>query len=441
VTDNEQVMILNNKPEMIFQINNMINRIIGKRVFTVLLFAIVASCTKTEEPPAVIGKALPFPNGEATRTLVQLLDSIPTATIYRAAYHRSGLPHYIDSLRAGNARALYTLFVPTDAAFQAAGYSIDIINSMSPALSDSLARYLAIAGNYPSPSGNLTWGGETFYPMMYPDAGLTRTQVPSVFGRSYNYYYTLNIAYTGNTLLLNGKPASAKAAPIPATDGTIYMIDTLVIKPFYETYQVLQMDTSYSFFMAALRISDSLYAQQGILASNTNLQYPNDTIGLVLQRGNTNPGYNPFSILFAPVNDAFRRAGFNSIGDISNYINGSALASANYGTYLLTNMDSILNNHIMLINFGKFTATKGYIYTDDILLNPAALSFMIPPPGGSGLPSINASTIFPVINGSQITLHRKDSPNGRGANLIDPSNITTLNGVIHRVDNLLLPTP
>jgi hypothetical protein len=40
-----------------------------------------------------------------------------------------------------------------------------------------------------------------------------------------------------------------------------------------------------------------------------------------------------------------------------------------------------------------------------------------------------------------VVVHRDDIPGGRAVNIIAPHDITTLNGIVHRVDNLLWPTP
>lgn len=394
---------------------------------------LLVACAKTEEPPRRVGEELTYTNG-VTKSLAQLLDSIPEASIYRAAFNRTSIQAYMDSLNEGVVKSPYTLFVPTNKAWEAAGYTKDNINAVPVAALDTIIRYLAVAGGMPATSK--LYGGVLLYPLMYSDGDLTRTQVPGPFNAALAYFYRLTAGISDGVLQLNGK-AVGKSPAIAATNGTIFMIDSLVIKPFYESYQVLAGDTSFSFYMAAMKKNNELYQQKGIIgAPYQNIQF-NDTLSLVLTTGLTTPGTDPVSIVFAPDNNAFRKAGFNSIAAINSYIDKSALAASPDGTQLLTNMDSILVNHRLLINFNnnsniRLNTNYSYLYTTSLLNGyyPSNLN------NGNALGAITITR-----NNGQIILHRLDAPSGRGAVITTPSDITTLTGVIHRVDNLLLPTP
>ncbi len=388
-----------------------------------LLLMLAAACSKTEEPPRPVGNKLPYTG--VTKSLSQLLDSIPEASIYRTALGRTQIQQYMDSLAANSSNAPYTLFVPTNKAFQAAGYTADNINTAPVAVLDSLIRYLIIPGGVAAGVTDMS-GENTYYPLMYPDRDITRSQVPSPFQAAYNayYYYRLIVGLSKGTLRLNGLPVS-KAPAIPATNGALFLIDTLIVKPFYESYQVLSSDTSFSFYMAALKKSNTVYSENGTLGVF------NDTSALVLAIGAYGEsGRDPFAIVFAPENNAFRKAGFNSIDDINKYIDGSAAASGSWGA---TNMDSILVNHI-LYSWYNFNTNPGwsYLYSFDLRYGLYKINLSNSPAPGA---------LFVQVNNGQVILHRQDAPSGRGAAIIGPSDITTLTGVIHRVDNLLLPTP
>ncbi|MFY0255218.1 fasciclin domain-containing protein [Chitinophaga sp. 30R24] len=391
---------------------------------SLMLLVLMVACTKTEEPPKPIGKPFPY-TGDATKSLTALLDAIPEATIYKAAFNRSGIQRYMDSISGGVKQAPYTLFVPTDKALLAAGYTAD----MPFAMADSLVRYLALPGNFPVNMGTMP-NGTSFYPLMYPDPQLRRT-MPTVYTKSWPYFYCITVGFSGNSLLLNGKVVKVNAKAIAATNGTIFMIDSLVTKPQDEMYEVLTRDTAFSFYMAALRRSNDLYKQKGILGDIYNITF-NDTSMLMLGPSTYTPGSQSFAVLFVPVNDAFRKAGFHSIDDINAYIGKSVLASSGNGTQLLTNMDSVLANHRLLYAFGGVNTGCSYLYTSDLLTSPYSAR-----DNGS---SIGGAIIF-QHSGSTITLHRQDALLGRGATIIGQSDITTLNGVVHRVDNLLLTTP
>ena len=397
-------------------------------VLCILLLALAAACSKTEEPPKPVGDKIPY-NNTTTKNLAALLDSIPEASVYRAALGRTQVQQYMDSLAAGNSKAYYTLFVPTNKAWAAAGYTMDNIKTVPVAELDTIIRYLAVPGGLPAAATDL-FGETTCYPLTYQDRDITRSQVPSPFQlwSGVYYYYRLIVGLTKGTLRLNGLPVGHTAA-IPATNGAVFMIDSLITKPFYESYQVLNADTSFSFYMAALKKSNDLYLEKGLLAPEV-IQY-NDTISLVLKVGFA-PGKDPFSITFAPDNNAFRKAGFSSIAAISQYIDQSALAAADPYTPMLTNMDSILAHHRILSMYGDVNENYGYLYTTDLLNHFYNVNLSNAP--------ITGALLVQSGNG-KIILHRQDAPSGRGATIIPVSDITTLTGVIHRVDNLLLPTP
>ncbi|NIG55415.1 fasciclin domain-containing protein [Chitinophaga sp. Cy-1792] len=390
-----------------------------------LLLLLISACTKTEEPPKPIGDKLPY-SGNVNKSLAQLIDSIPEASIFSAAIKRTTIQRYMDSLAGKNPNGPYTMFVPSNKAWQAAGFTADNIGTVPVATLDTIIRYLTIPGGLPANTVDLT--GETnFYPLMAGDRTLTRSQVPSPFLSWTNmyYYYRIAVGLTSGTLRLNGRTAS-KAPAIPAINGSLFLLDTMIVKPFYESYQVLNHDTSFSFYMAALKKNNAIYTAKGIIG-----QY-NDTSSLVLAIGSNTPGKEPFAIVFAPDNNAFRKAGFNSIADINNYIDKSALVTAPDYTQMRTNMDSILVNHQILSNYNALNPFYTYIYSID-LLNNMFLQPLSNAPSAGALLATN-------ING-QVVLHRQDFPQGRAATIIAPSDITTLTGVIHRVDNLLLPTP
>lgn len=408
---------------------NLLN--IGIASLTLVLLAV--GCSKVEDPPIPVGKSLPYKSSsKPTDSLVQLLDSLPQTTIYKAAWQRADLQQYIDSLRGVQKDSMlpFTLFIPTDAAFRQAGITIDTVNSMPVAQLDSLLRYLAIPNIITYDTMPLGTGSTTYYPLMYPNPALAD---PS-FGPA-PYLYKLTVGAYNNTLYLNGRSVSSHISPVGATDGSIFLIDSIVTRPMpYTTAQLLQADTSYSFYLAACNISDSIYYVQylgGIPYDDTSYLYLNRTSGI--------PGTDGWAEVFAPTNDAFRRAGFMTIDSIRNYIDNSAIALEDPNAYpfyyWITNMDSILVNHRLLnnqyANGNSVNTGMSYVYTVDLLYNPAMQAL-------NNSYELGAIT-FQNSSGS-VVIHRQDYPGGRAAHIIGPD-ITTLSGVLYRVDNLLLPTP
>ncbi len=394
---------------------------------------LAASCTKNEEPPRHVGQQVPYTGG-ATHTLVQLLDSIPNSTIYTTAWKRAGISTLLDSMRAGNPQP-YTVFAPSDSAFNAAGITLDIIKQMPVSQLDSLLLYLIIPGNYTSQSLAALPGNIEVWPPL-TDAFLVRSwPKPSISDR-FPYQYRLYLGWLGNTLQLNGQAASkAGVQSIAATDGALWPISTVVQKPVQDVYQLLSSDTSFSFYMAALRYSDQFYQQ-----NKTNMQFQ-DTMMLQFT-GNT------YFTFLVPVNDAFRRAGFNSVSDITAYIDRSVAGMPLQANS--TNMDSILNLHVVGAYFNGAQnayllgglAPPGFInvfFVNDLLFNTAINNLII---HDNRYPL--APTLLPLHfqnNGGQVLVHRDDYPSGRAVHVLARHDIYTLNGVVHAVDNLLLPTP
>ncbi len=402
------------------------------------------ACRKTEEPPLKVGAPLTYTDS-VTKTLQQVLDSLPDAAQYRAMLQRSDLLPYMDSLANGNARTPFTFFVPTDKALTAAGFTMDLIRTAPVAQLDTLVRYLSVTGNVrPNPPSKT---GVNLYPMLYPDPALSRSEGLTPFVDWSPYYYTLNLSFASGALWLNGIKVSSQINPILATNGTLYRIDTLVQKPFYDLYQLLSQDTSYNYYMAALRISDSLYAAKGIMGGTYISNYC-DTVTLQLVNYYVvKPGTNPFSIVLAPTNDAFRKAGFETIGDIGAYIAQSALATGTDFAYMYTNMDSILNNHqfsygfFVVVDWNNFYYYQifgaNYVFTNDMLNDPAIVQQSYAPIGQPTRYSIH-DVVF-QNNGGSVVAHRTDNLSGAGATVISPYNVMAVNGVLHRVDNLLMP--
>ncbi len=389
----------------------------------------IVSCTKTDEPSHPVGKPLPYTEG-ANRTIAQLLDSLPDCTFFDAAYKRAGLAAMLDSQLRTTA-VPYTIFAPTDDAFKAAGYTLQQIGQMTPAQLDSMVLYWTVAGGYTF--SNLdSLQGSTGIVTLLKDPGMKRSLDYPGFSSSNPYRYRLYTAVMNGTLWLNGIPVRTNARSFAATNGVLWKVDRLVEKPVFETYQVLAGDTAYSFYMAAVRSSDSVY-----LANYTDY-YFKDTISLQVQQGQSS------ITVLAPTNDAFRRAGFPDEGSVQAYISQS-MAAVNYGydmngSPIQTNMDSILDRHRIGYAAGRYGAlTSTVFYGNDFLYNRSVDNSLILPSDGYS-PDFYSGVFFQQHNG-QVSVHRVDAPAGRAVNIITPNNITTLNGVVHRVDNLLLPTP
>lgn len=410
-----------------------------KIAFAILALGTLAltSCTKADDPSQPVGQAIPFTSA-TTQTVTRILDSLPNTTFFDSAYRHAGMEAYLDSLRAGVNGSPFTIFVPTDNAFQAAGFTLQQIGQTSKFVLDSLLFYLTVRGSYTYHDFD-SLAGNAIFNTLLTDPNIQRTLGPS-FSTGNPYQYQLHVGVKNGTLWLNGTPVKTAAQIVQGTDGVVWTSDQMVQKPFLETYQVLTQDTTYSFYMAALHISDSIYHSP----LNYSMGYFfSDTLGLQLKSG------QPYITVLAPTNQAFRNAGFSGIQDIYTYIGKSATLSEGgvdaLGRYVRTNLDSILDLH--RLGYGPYTNFANpyftvLLHTNDMLYNSTVNNMLIWYAQSYDAPQTNVYTDVDFLNNNgQVVAHRADAPGGRAVNIIAPHDVTTLNGIVHRVDNLLLPTP
>lgn len=409
----------------------MANKNIG---WLLTLLWVMASCSKNEEPPKTVGQRIPYTQ-ITNRSLVELIDSIPDLRIYDSIYHHSDLGHQLDSLRKAGAASMFTLFAPTDSAFQKAGISLAQVAGYAPAVLDSIVYYLALSGPYTSEGLGALQGYEPVNTLLQVTSIASSYQGEpwnpgNGYSQQYPYFYYLTLGFTNGSLMLNGEPVTSSGASVlQATDGVLWANDTLITKPTQEAYAVISADTAYSLYMAACSISDSIYVANYVSFSTVVYTSGPDTVSLQMMQGVAPRTY------FIPTNNAFRKAGFFTYNDIDDYIQNSVVViSGNfynqYYNVMTTNMDSIL----------LYNQSTGVFYTQDMLQNPTLNVYVEKPQGGgqNNQQAIFLNLLFSDQSG-QVVLHRQDNPSGQAATIIAPHDITTLNGVVHSVDNLMLP--
>jgi uncharacterized surface protein with fasciclin (FAS1) repeats len=164
-------------------------------------------------------------------------------------------------------------------------------------------------------------------------------------------------------------------ADIIATNGIIHVISRVLMPPPGNIVEVAQSDSTFSYLVAAV-----LRASQG----NTNVAQVLSSNG-------------PFTV-FAPTNNAFRNAGFATINDINN-------ADPN-------TLATILTYHVI----------SGRIFSSDLS-------------DGAQPTTLNGGQVtIGLINGATV----KGSSNTTPSNIIN-TNIVATNGVVHVIDQILLP--
>lgn len=215
----------------------------------------LASCNKDDDDTTPAGN-----------TVNDYLNNTANYSILRGAIERAG---WQDSLRNGN----FTLFAPTDSAFQRAGItSATGFGGYSPDSLRRILRYhivpqrLAAADIQTANNTEVTsFGGSRLY--------VTKTATGTVFVNGYRV-----VQPDGN-----------------ADNGVVHGINGVLAPPRGNLAQVAALDSNYTFLRAALLRADST----GSGALSTALT-----------------GTSPYTV-FAPTNAAFRSAGYNSIEAIN----------------------------------------------------------------------------------------------------------------------------
>lgn len=233
--------------------------------------------------------------GAAPNTITDVVVNGSNFSILEAALIRAGLD---DDLRGGN----FTVFAPTDAAFQAAGFTAAAVNQTDVATLQAVLQYHVVTGRQPAAS--------------LPTAA--NTAVETLGGE--DIYVTKN----AGGVSVNG--AVVTSADVSASNGVIHVIDKVLMPPAGNIVQVAQGNANLSLLVAAV-----LRASQG----STN-------VAQVLS------GNGPLTV-FAPTNQAFIDAGFP---------NEAAINQADPAT--LTN---ILTYHVVGARAFSTNLTNGTVTT------------------------------------------------------------------------------
>jgi uncharacterized surface protein with fasciclin (FAS1) repeats len=281
-------------------------------------------------------------------TVTDIMKSSINATVFYKALVATGL----DTVLKG--QGPFTVFVPTDSAFATSGITASTIASVPASVIKNLILYYTIAGSALNrasfPAG--------------PNARMIMAGGDSVF-----------ITNNSAGFFVNGIPIAQ--SDIQASNGVIHAITLSALLPPQGTLsQLIQSDTTFSLLAAAVT-----RASQGA----TNVQNILNNMG-------------PLTFL-APVNSAFRNAGYATTNDIN---------SANADT---------------LANLLLYHMVGRRLFTPDLV------------DGQKLLTPMDSSFAFVAVSGHWKVKGSGDSTN---ANLIN-ANIMARNGVFYIIDQVLTP--
>ncbi len=309
----------------------------------VSLLLLVVSCNRDNNLPTV------NPTGSArirvNQTITEVVVGNPNFSLLRAAVVRAGLA---DALATGD----LTMFAPTNAAFQAAGFADEAaINNAPLATLRGILLYHVI-------------GSGRFFAERIPER---LTGIGTLHSEQVQV-----IRDPSGTVAVNGIVVSQ--ADLETNNGVIHVINSVLLPPPGNTIEAVVGNADLTFLTAAL---------QRVNASGF------DILGTLLRETTT---------VFAPTNAAFQAAGFSSV---------AAIQAADPNV-----LRRILLYHVVRSRFFTPQFTVGELTTFE---------------GG---------TLLTNQTGNQATVQGAGNP---APIQIQSRNINTLNGVVHVINQVLLP--
>lgn len=182
----------------------------------------------------------PPPTGQ---TIMAIVTGNANFSFLKAAIDRAGFAKVLNT-----ETNVYTVFAPDNAAFQLSGIpSIDVINSLPVLTLQSILNYHLIGGQ----RFNAT-AIQDKYPNMYLPSMLF--VAPPSAALPPGYRMPLGISRRGTNAWANQIPV--KQADIAASNGVIHVIAALLSPPQQILAQTISTDTTYSFLLAAAQRAD-----------------------------------------------------------------------------------------------------------------------------------------------------------------------------------------
>ncbi|ALL06005.1 hypothetical protein AQ505_11180 [Pedobacter sp. PACM 27299] len=420
-----------------------------------LLFA---ACTKSEFIPDPAGSQVPF-QPEATQTVEELLAASP-AKLYYSAWQKSNIKTI---LKAKSSKLVYTVFAPNDAAMQAAGLTAAAIGQMPVAKLDSLMMFYTTLGFVTQTE--LKQRSDNFVvKTLLQKPGLYLPYYENTASRQYDLYYFKNyVGVKGESLLVNGKNLG-KLNYIPAVDGGLYLLEKAIEKPTKTILEALTADGRFTIFLESQRLADESYIETMINGMEPLFGYrpePEEVLPYITGRklytvgwGINAPIYQGYigpnitiSTLFAPTDEAFHNAGFQTLAEVMKF-NERGASTIYFDENLFTGvggfpMDTVYNFHrdwgrmFQRLTTGGDKAIANTTVFYGNVLNAALNEYMVNV--GGNAPAEFAYKMPIEFSSSNNSVQLKAKGSSYPAATVTETDINTLNGPIHVVDRLIFP--
>jgi uncharacterized surface protein with fasciclin (FAS1) repeats len=391
---------------------NLKTQMLAVSAAAVLLF----SCNK-DLPEAVPTPYVP----PAGSTIMSLLDG-PSFSILKAAVNRAGL-----STALNTPSNVYTVFAPDDAAFATIGITTPAaVNAFRVGQLDTLLKYHIIGGQRYA-SSNISTG----FPNMYMQSMFVLQQPSAAVPPGFRM--PLMVSRRGDSVWANNVAVRLGQGQVnvTASNGIVHVVNRVIMPPDSTIVAIVANDPSYSYLLAAINRADS-----GVTAPNRLV----DALG--------NPLAN-FTVM-APTNLAFQQT-------LTFVITQALIAQGVPPDIALAQAQALASTPAVFSNpalFGALTATTvrgivAYHVIGRVSANPAnsalvgrAFSMNFP----SAASNVNTLVVpAPNVGPLPVSVQRSNGVvTVKGLGNPAPAAVTmpdknAVNGVIHRINGVLLP--
>lgn len=415
----------------------------------VLLAGLLQACLKKEYMPPSVGEPVPY-NDSTDQPISQALRESPY-TLFSAIWKRSAMEATLTSL--GDSRLKVTVLAPDNATLERLGWTPDKVEHTEvETLHTFLASYVF--------KGQITLDALSSKSSGYPAESFL--EIPEVRSSSDGdpYFLTGYLFYADGELSVNGK-SFGESIPINAKEGTIWPLGAALEIPVSSAWELLQADERFSLYVDLMNYTDAQYnellteanngqAPQGEEARNSPVFYDLD----MKRTGAGLPYVEQFNTWFIPTNEAFHKAGFQSLEDLIAFNQERGLPQAVWSEetsrYQLKGefaTDTLLDYHD---NWGMRVASYSLtrrrnatlFYSTDLkqeILADYPITAFTEIEYGYYFPMYGETTFhympFEFNGDNQLWVKGLSS---RKVDIVE-KDINTLNGVVHAVDQLLLP--
>lgn len=418
-----------------------------KSISILLLLVAVMSCTQEEYMPEPYGEKVPYEDADKKSLDALLTDS--KSSLFKLAMNGST----IYELLGNEWKSLsLTFLVPSDAAFQEAGFTEETLKNMDAADLDSIILYHTLSEKIDTANVRSTYGNIRLKSKL-ENKNIKLGRYSSDF---YTYLHYFSI--TDNKIRINGKVVGDYSIN-QAIEGDVIFIDSFLVKPEKTIWQVMKEDSRLSMFMEIVEANDELYGQDFYYDEEPWGTYSMQEAIMRLQLDIVVDEYNPSNIymggltsVFAPTNEAFIKAGYDSAEEFlqlnepywkyrGQFLTFSGGAPYNFRTFHKT--DSVLSYH--------HGWAQRYYPTDGGRGNPTVFFsndltdeylgdyiLKLETSNTNNQPRIVCPYTFSLENG-RIKMRLKNAKEGTEAATVIEQDILTLNGPLYLVDRLFIP--